>query len=343
MNPRLRVSLYPKYRRSKKGKLIENLGSVLICVVLIIMSHERPFEIVKTKHFMSINETASANDYLQKGLDYLSGKDYQEAITHFDKVLELNGKAESIDVGLKRKTNIDAIGSAELSKNKSIRHEQNFSAVYHRGIAFSAVRNEEEAIRSFTRAIKLKPRTSEVIFRRALIFQGMRKYEEAAIDYTRVIELEPDNFEAFFNRASCHSGRNARKYQIEDLSKAIELKPDFPRAYYERAEVFRLDKLFDEGLGDYTKVIELDPGFTGAYYGRGAIFQRLGDTPRAVEECNKLQQIEPGSRCFCRHHANYVEPKFVPEPCRLCPCADFSEAHMSDPLCVCGHLYKMHG
>src|SRR4051812_1779758 len=122
---------------------------------------------------MSTNETTSANDYLQKGLDYLSGKDYQEAITHFDKVLELNGKAESLDAGLKRKTNIDAIGSAELSKNKSIRHEQNFSAVYHRGIAFSAVRNEEGAISSFTRAIKLKPRASEVIFRRALIFQGM--------------------------------------------------------------------------------------------------------------------------------------------------------------------------
>lgn len=96
--------------------------------------------------FININETASANDCLQKGLDYFSGKDYQEAITHFDKVLELNGKAESIDVGLKRKTNIDAIGSAELSKNKSIRHEQNFSAVYHRGIAFSAVGNEDEAI-----------------------------------------------------------------------------------------------------------------------------------------------------------------------------------------------------
>jgi tetratricopeptide (TPR) repeat protein len=293
---------------------------------------------------MSINETASANDYLQKGLDYLSGKDYQEAITHFDKVLELNGKAESLDAGLKRKTNIDAIGSAELSKNKSIRHEQNFSAVYHRGIAFSAVRNEEGAIRSFTRAIKLKPRASEVIFRRALIFQGMRsKSEEAAADYTRVIELEPDNFEAFFNRASCHRGRGALKRKIEDLSKAIELKPDFLRAYYERAEVFWLDKLFDEALGDYTKIIELDPGSTSAYYSRGLIFQRLGDTPRAVEECNKRQQIAPGSGCFCRHHANYVEPKFVPEPCRLCSCADFSEAHMSDPLCRCGHLDKMHG
>jgi tetratricopeptide (TPR) repeat protein len=294
---------------------------------------------------MFINEIASANDYLQKGLDYLSGKDYQEAITHFNKVLELNGKAESIDVRLKGKTNIDAIGSAELSKNKSIRQEQNFSAVYHRGIAYSAVRNQEEAIRSFTHAIKLKPRASEVIFRRALILQEMRKSTEAATDYTRVIELEPDNFEAFFNRASCHSGRNAHKYKIEDLSKAIELKPDCLRAYYERAEVFWLDNLLDKALGDYTKIIELDPGSTGAYYWRGEIFQRLGDIPRAMEECNKLQQIKPGSGCFCRHHANYVKPatKFAPAPCHLCSCADFSEAHMSDPLCRCGHLGKMHG
>jgi tetratricopeptide (TPR) repeat protein len=289
-----------------------------------------------------MNETASADDYLQKGLDYLSGKDYQEAITHFDKVLELNGKAESIDVGLKRKTNIDA-RSAELSKNKSIRNEQNFSAVYHRGIAFSAVRNHEDAIRSFSRAIKLKPRASEAIFRRAQILQGKNKYEEAAIDYTRVIELQPDNFEAFFNRASCHSGRNARKHKIEDLSKAIELKPDFLRAYIERAEVFLLDKLFDQALSDYTKVIELDPGFTGAYHGRATIFESVGDTPRYVEECNKLQQIEPGSRCFCGHHASYVEPKYVPAPCHHCACGDFYEAHMSDQLCICGHLDKMHG
>jgi tetratricopeptide (TPR) repeat protein len=292
---------------------------------------------------MIMNETASANDYLQKGLDYLSGKDYQEAITHFDKVLELNGKAESRDAGLKRKTDIEAIGSAELSKNKSIRHEQNFTAIYHRGIAFSAVRKYEEAISSFTRAIKLKPLASEVILRRAQIFQGMNKAAEAAGDYTRVIELEPDNFEAFFNRASCHSGRGALKRKIEDLSKVIELKPDFLRAYYERAEVFWLDKLFDEALSDYTKIIELDPGSTDAYYWRGTIFQSLGDIPRAVEECNKLQQFKPGSQCFCRHHANYVETKFAPEPCSLCSCADFSEAHMGDSLCLCGHLGKMHG
>jgi tetratricopeptide (TPR) repeat protein len=332
---------------------------------------------------MSFSDMKSADDCLRQGLQQFARKQYKQAINLFNKVLEINGRAERQFSNLKEKTHIDEADFQNAEENKRIRQEQNFAAYYQRGLAFAVDNDKEQALKSFTKAIELKPDSSEVFFQRAKILEILRDYEEALNNYSRVIELDPHNFEAYLQRANCYCGHDAEKHKIEDLTKAIEigpdfaeiyylraralehidktneansrldilkqvfedltkaieLKPDFVNAYYMRAGLFEEVGFFDNALFDYAKVIELEPDRKYAYRDRAEVFVKLGNIPQAIEQCTKLRTALPGSPCFCRHHADYSERTF---PCRLCSCADFSEANMSNPTCTCSHRIDFH-
>ena len=274
---------------------------------------------------------SSSAECLKYGLEYFANRDYWRAISFLNRVLEINGKKNS--------------DASNIKTENTVKNLENFTALFNRGLIYLVLGNYLKAINSFSGAVKINPESSEAFFQRALAHEKSGDYKETLEDYSTVIKLNPSNFEAFYRRGINRFGPDRFQYVLEDFKRAIELKSDFIEALFERAKLFADNNLFDEALNDYEKIIRIKPDFKEAYFNRLRIFQRLNNKEKCIEECENYSKQTGNADCICTYHSYYrkpPEPKYIPSPCQLCDCGDFSEAHMSDPKCMCGHNIDSH-
>jgi tetratricopeptide (TPR) repeat protein len=81
----------------------------------------------------------------------------------------------------------------------------------------------EDALVSFTKALKLDPKSATALFYRGNAFCQQGSYENAIADYTEVIRLDPKNGKAYNNRAVAHWYNNEKFQSQADLSIAESL------------------------------------------------------------------------------------------------------------------------
>ncbi|MEO6590315.1 MAG: tetratricopeptide repeat protein [Pyrinomonadaceae bacterium] len=274
---------------------------------------------------------SSSADCLKYGLEYFANCEYGRAISFFNKVLEINGKKNS--------------DASNIKTEKTVENQENFTALFNRGLIYMVLGSYLKAINSFSGAVKINPVSSEAFFQRALAHEKSGDYEETLEDYSTVIKLDPSNFAAFYRRGMNRFGPDRFKYVLEDLSRAIELKPDFIEAFFERAKLFADNNHLDEALSDYEKIIHITPYSKDAYVHRLRIFQSLNNKEKCIEVCENYSKQTGNADCICTYHPYYrkpPEPKYIRLPCQLCDCVNFSEAHMGDPKCMCGHDIDLH-
>lgn len=182
-----------------------------------------------------------------------------------------------------------------------------------------------EAEEHFTKAIKLKPRSSQSFADRGALYLHMRQYANAVSDFTRAIALDRRNSRAFEFRGFCYTQLQQYDKAINDLSRAIALIPDDAQAYQNRAaayaklgkqsladkDLMTLKKLgfsararrlcgrgrhmmdegrFHDALRCFDKAIEDSPNYTAAYFYRADARQKIGQFDEALKDCDVVLQ-----------------------------------------------------
>jgi tetratricopeptide (TPR) repeat protein len=150
------------------------------------------------------------------------------------------------------------------------------------------------AIKDYTRAIEIQPRTGYYFIRgTAKVYSG--DIFGAINDFNIVIEADPLYAPAYFSRGSANSLVGDNKRAIADFSKAIELNPNITEAYFGRG----LEKFnFKDFLGailDFNLAIDLNSNDADAYNYRGLAKYNLEDYRGAIEDYNKAIEINPNS------------------------------------------------
>ncbi len=146
---------------------------------------------------------------------------YKEAITNYDKAIELN--------------------------------PQLAIAYNNRGTENAALHKYKEAIEDYNKAIELNPQLVEAYNNRGNAKSNLGDSKEAIADYNKAIELDPQYVDAYYNRgnAKLHSGKNEEA--IEDYNKAIELNPKYAKAYCNRGVAKLALGRHEEAIKDYDK------------------------------------------------------------------------------------------
>ena len=197
--------------------------------------------------------------YLQRGNENHALGNYKEAITDYDKAIELNPEYISYN---------------------------------NRGLANSNLGNHEVAITNYNKAIELNPQYAIAYDSRGTAKSALRQHEEAIEDYNKAIELNPQ-YISYNNRGSAKLALHKYKEAIEDYNKAIELNPEFAKLYNNRGSANLNLKNHEEAITDYTKAIELNPQYADAYNNRGLAKSNLGDFKEAIEDYNKAIDLNP--------------------------------------------------
>ena len=185
-----------------------------------------------------------AIEYLQRGNESHALGNYKEAITDYDKAIELNPEY------------------AEAYNN--------------RGLAKFNLGKYKEAIKDYDKAIELNPKYAKAHNNRGFVNLALKKYDEGIRDYTREIEINPNNAHSHLSLGLTKFSIGKYEEAIKDFDEVIKINPHDIVAYdYRGLSKYTLNR-YEEAIKDYTKAIEIDPQFDMAYCDRGIAYYNLG-------------------------------------------------------------------
>lgn len=124
--------------------------------------------------------------------------------------------------------------------------------------------NCEAAIEKINKSIELKNDFEISYFYRAVAFQTLKNWDEAMLDYTKALELNPKMADAYYNRAYITLARkDISNPKIEnavlDLDNALKLDENFVDALYAMAAAKKKQQKYDEALIFLDRLLNIEP------------------------------------------------------------------------------------
>lgn len=152
----------------------------------------------------------------------------------------------------------------------------------------------EEAINSFTQAIRLRPNLVKAYIARADVYINLKKYPEAIADLGQAIYLQPDKVkEAYYKRGLAQLKLGQNEQALTDLNKAIAIDPNYLEALFALGNSYFKLKSFEQAISTYSQVIAIDPAFGNSYYRRGRSYFILKEFESAIRDFQSAIKIEP--------------------------------------------------
>ena len=162
-----------------------------------------------------------------------------------------------------------------------------------RGWAYLHLKDYEQAISDFNRALDLNPDYAWVYGSRGVVYRTLRDYERAITDFGRAIELNPAYAWAFGSRGVTFHFLNDYERAIADFDRAIEIDPDYTWAYEQRGRAYNSLKMYRRAIEDFDRALERDPNYFWAYFHRGITYSMLKDYERALADLDRALELEP--------------------------------------------------
>ncbi len=207
-------------------------------------------ELKKGKEFIK-RKRLNAQEWVQKGIEHLGSKKYEDARKAFDNAIEINegflqlfnrAAAMHIRYGNQKQANDYLKKIGDLESNLGFTY-------YHRGLASMELNKHREAIFDFDHAIKLDSNYWSAYLERGRAYQKLGDYRQAIDNYNVVVKRNPKDAVAYCERSNAYMGLEFFPLAILDSDRAIELDPRYARAYVDRGKSY-------QRLGNHAKGIE---------------------------------------------------------------------------------------
>ena len=140
---------------------------------------------------------------------------------------------------------------------------------------------------------------AEDLVRSALKQQKSGNYEDAIRTITRSVALKPTFPEAFYLRGTCYGVTMDFDRAIDDLRLATRQKPDWDRAWWALGNMYRAEGRNDEALNALNLAVKLNANATDALLDRALVLDQIGDVPAATADYKRASELDP--RCVAAH------------------------------------------
>ncbi len=175
-----------------------------------------------------------------------------------------------------------------------------FEDYYKQGHAAYQVRDYEQAIEKFTKAIEKDPKYSKAYINRGNAHYNLKEYDAAIADYNQALRLNPDEVKAYVNRGNVrfllaeYSSDPSKSYNlaIADFNNALRINPNDVEAYVRRGIVrSQIAKYSGDSQQDYKRAIEdfnqalnVNPSRAEAYFQRGLVRYQIAQYSSEFEK-----------------------------------------------------------
>ncbi len=211
----------------------------------------------------AVQEQESSIDYTSRGMSLLEKGQIDDAISAFNKAIELN--------------------------------PGNSVAYFSRGITYFKQGKNENAISDYNKAIEISPEFVAAYQNRGILYRSIGKYKKAISDYDKAIELNPENAATYNMRGIANYMKGQINIAIADYNKAIRINPEFAAPYQNRGYFYHRKGKYAKAISNYDKAIEFNPENANAYILRGHCYYYMGDYTRALSDYDKAVELNPES------------------------------------------------
>ena len=227
----------------------------LICILIIsVVASSAPPVIA--------SEVSELGD---KAMTACKNRDYDTAITYWDKLIELGDT----------------------------------DAYLGRGLTYYQKNDYEKAITDLDKTIRLKP-IPYAFEMRGDVYSRENNHAKAVDDYSESIKLDPKNGGVYLSRAEQNLFQNYFDAALIDCNTAIMILSDtsgtndlLVQAYVTRGIALERKNEHARAFDDYDKVIRLDTNNAAAYNGRGLMFFWKGEYANAISDCKEAIRLAP--------------------------------------------------
>ena len=157
-----------------------------------------------------------------------------------------------------------------------------FDALHLLGVARSRLRQFDEALTAFDRALAVKRDDPDVCNNRGTALVEMERYTEALASYDRALTARPGFAEAHNNRGCVLILMERFDDALSSYAQALLSMPDNPDYMNNMGRAFMLLLRYDEALDCFADAIAQQPGFADAMLNRGRAFEELRAFDEAV-------------------------------------------------------------
>jgi len=166
------------------------------------------------------------NDYValvERGISYNLDDDFENSLKDLNAALEIDSNnSDALYYRAIALSRLDKFKEAieDLSRLIDLNESDKAELFNNRGHSYMLLKEYEEALKDYNKAIELEPHYASYRFDRAYLYQDNGKNKEAIGDYNVVIELESDNYIAITNRGEAFYALGDKKKAIADFEKA---------------------------------------------------------------------------------------------------------------------------
>jgi superkiller protein 3 len=235
---------------------------------------------------------------VQKGINKLDADKLDEALTEFQKAVELNPKLalahSNIGTIYKRKGDFTAAAKAfaEAVKINHFNFDDSFSLaqMYHKLARFA------DAVRAYLHACELDPKNYKARLNLGVCYHQAEEMENAIACYTKATEIDSQQPAAYTNLGAAYDSQGNYYQAIHAYNEALERDPNQPMVLVNLATTLMKQERFVNARQALMKATEFDPKLSAAYERLGYCHFRMRNYSDALanyEWANTLDSKNP--------------------------------------------------
>lgn len=242
--------------------------------------------------------------YSFRAQSFLELKRYEEAIADIVKALDIDGnnKAYWTMLTIKEPEAVDML-------LKKLQLQSVFSPnypgwPYYMGLVCEVNKRHKEAIEAYKKTNKMV-NDSQLDYRIAECYYLLGDFQSALEHINYAIEADSTDQTRYYLRANIYAELGQIEKSIDDMSSYIELDPRGSYGYYRRGWWKHLLHQCDGAIEDFIISQSIDPSYTYSYDGMIRCYLLLGDTTKALKECEMLLKIDTVPNADSNAHFAY--------------------------------------
>ena len=224
--------------------------------------------------------------YYEKGRQHHGAERYSEAVSTFQKALD-------------------------LGRNSQTSHIENKHIHAHLGAAYIGLKAYQEAIDALQNAIALDADLVDAHYNLGYAYVEQGHYDQAIPHLERAIAIAPNLKRAHYNLARAYRESGNLEAATHAITETLRLDSNYQRAHelanlikqahYNRGITYLNDERYSEAVTVFQNAITLDPDFTTAHYNLGLTYLKMEIYSRAVDALQKTITLDRSYKAA--HHA----------------------------------------